>query len=196
MVKKMARKKQPAEIYQIKVTLKYSKPPIWRRLLVPSDTTLTKLHDILQVAFGWEGYHLHQFIVTSGKFRTYYGVPDPNYFDSLDMKDERKFTLKQIAPGEKSKFVYEYDFGDSWEHVVLVEKVLPPDPAQNYPVCIKGRLACPPEDVGGMWGYYEFLEAIQNPEHPEHEMYIEWIGDEFDPKAFDLDEINAALRKF
>jgi hypothetical protein len=97
--------------------------------------------------------------------------------------------------GEKFKFVYEYDFGDSWEHVLLVEKVLPPEPGQRYPVCIKGRRACPPEDVGGIWGYAYFLEAIQNPDHPEREDYLEWIGGEFDPQAFDLEEVNAALGK-
>ena len=82
----------------------------------------------------------------------------------------------------------------SWEHVLLVEKVLPMEPGHQYPVCIKGKRACPPEDVGGIWGYDTFLEAIQNPDHSEHEMYVEWIGGEFDPGAFDLDEINAALR--
>lgn len=190
----MVRKKQPAEIYQLKVTLKYSKPPIWRRLLVPSNVTLDKLHAIFQIAFDWEGYHLHQFIVRQGIADYYFGAPNPDYFDDLEMQNERKFTLKQIAPGEKSKFVYEYDFGDSWEHIVLVEKVLPPDPEQTYPVCIKGRLATPPEDVGGMWGYYEFVEAINNPEHPEHASYVEWWGGTFDPQAFDLEAINARLR--
>jgi len=101
--------------------------------------------------------------------------------------------LNQIADAG-AKFVYEYDFGDSWEHILLVEKVLPMEPDQQYPVCIKGKRACPPEDVGGVWGYYGFLEAIQDPDHPEHEDYLEWIGEDFDPEAFDLDAVNAALR--
>lgn len=191
----MPRRSTPTEIYQLKVTLKYSKPPIWRRLLVPSSVTLKELHSILQAAFGWTNSHLHQFIVTEFGIDTYYGAPHPDYDDYLEMQDERKFTLKHIAPGEKAKFIYEYDFGDSWEHIVLVEKVLPPDPAQTYPACIKGRLACPPEDVGGMWGYYQFLDAIQHPEHPEHAMYVDWMGDDFDPSDFDLDDINAALQQ-
>ena len=187
----MARKAQPTEIYQLKVTLQYSKPPIWRRLLVPSNVPLNKLHYILQTAFDWTNSHLHQFIVGDG---LYYGESHPDYGD-FDMQDERKFTLKDIAPGEGDKFVYEYDFGDSWEHIVLVEKVLPPDPAQTYPVCIKGKLAGPLEDIGGMWGYYEFLEAMKDPDHPDHAMYVECYGDEeFDPEAFDLDSINAGLR--
>ncbi|HEC34489.1 MAG TPA: plasmid pRiA4b ORF-3 family protein, partial [Chloroflexi bacterium] len=145
-------------------------------------------HHIIQAAMGWADYHLHQFIVG----QTYYGRPHPDY--GLDMRDERRVRLSQIAPGEGSKFRYEYDFGDGWLHGLLVEKVLEPEPGQHYPVCIKGKRACPPEDVGGIWGYASFLEAIQNPDHPEHEDYMEWIGQEFDPEAFDLDEINAALR--
>lgn len=177
------------QIYQIKVTLKGSKPPIWRRIQVPCNITLAELHRILQAVMGWWDYHLHQFIVG----RTYYGVPHPDYYDYMEMRDESQVRLNQIAD-KGSKFVYEYDFGDSWEHVLLVEKVLEPEPDRQYPVCIKGKRACPPEDVGGIWGYYSFLEAIQNPDHPEHEDYLEWVGGEFDPEAFDLDEVNAALR--
>jgi len=174
-------------IYQIKVTLCESKPPIWRRILVPSDITLAKLHRILQAVMGWYDAHLHQFIVGG----VYYGVPDPD--DFIEIKSERRVRLNQIVAGEKSKFTYEYDFGDSWEHELLVEKIVPPENGVRYPVCIKGKRACPPEDVGGVWGYAEFLEAIRDPEHAEHEDYVEWIGGEFDPEAFDLDEINAAL---
>jgi hypothetical protein len=103
-------------------------------------------------------------------------------------------TLGQVAAGERFKFRHEYDFGVSWLHQVLVEKILPLEPGQDYPVCIKGRRACPPEDVGGMWGYYSFLEAIQDPDHEEYEDYLEWVGGEFDPEAFDLDEANQALQ--
>jgi len=137
---------------------------------------------------GWADYHLHQFIVG----RTYYGVPHPDY--GFDMRNEKRVKLNQIVAGEGFKFRYEYDFGDGWLHNLLVEKVLPPQPGQQYPVCIKGKRACPPEGVGGVWGYYGFLEAIQNPNHPEHEGYLEWVGDEFDPEEFDLDAVNEALR--
>ena len=178
------------DIYQLKVTLKYSKPPIWRRIEVPGNTRLDKLHDILQTTMGWWNAHLHQFIVGG----TYYGEPHPDY--GFDMRDERKVKLNQIAPGEKSKFVYEYDFGDSWEHVILVEKVLPPEKGVHYPRCIKGKRACPPEDVGGVWGYDDFVEAVKDPNHPEHEDMLEWWGDDFDPEAFDLEEVNEALQKF
>ncbi len=176
------------QIYQIKVTLNESKPPIWRRILIPYDVTLEKLHYIIQVAMGWTNSHLHQFIVG----QTYFGKPHPDY--GFEMRDERDVKLNQIVPGEGCKFHYEYDFGDSWLHNLLVEKILEPEPGQQYPVCIKGKRACPPEDVGGVWGYEEFLEAIQNPGHSEHEMYVEWIGGEFDPEEFDLDETNEILR--
>jgi hypothetical protein len=179
-------------IYQIQVTLEGIKPPIWRRLLVRSDITLADLHHIIQAAFGWEDYHLHQFLVRG----TYYGEPHPDYFDYGDMQDEQGVTLGQIATSEGFKFRYEYDFGDSWLHQVLVEKSLPPEQGRSYPVCIKGRRACPPEDVGGIWGYYYFLEAIQDPDHEEHDEYLEWIGGEFDPEAFDLEEVNQALAAF
>ena len=177
-------------IYQIKVTLKDTKPPIWRRLLVPGDFTLGDLHNIIQTAFGWWDYHLHQFIIGE----VYFGVPYPGYDDYLNMNDERKMRLHQITEREGFKFRYEYDFGDGWLHQVLVEKILPREPGQDYPVCIKGRRACPPEDVGGIWGYYYFLEAIADPEHEEHDQYLEWAGDEFDPAAFDLEGVNQALR--
>ena len=176
-------------IYQIKVTLEGIKPPVWRRLLVRSEITLGSLHHIIQAAFGWWDYHLHQFIVGD----IYYGEPHPDYLDYMEMHDDQEVTLAQITADEGFKFRYEYDFGDGWLHQVLVEKILPPEPDQNYPVCIKGRRACPPEDVGGIGGYYYFLEAIQDPDHEEHEEYLEWVGGEFDLEAFDLEEVNQAL---
>jgi hypothetical protein len=196
----MAAKKQsvPAIVYQIKVTLKYSKPPIWRRIEVLGDITLAKLHRILQAVMDWGGYHLHQFIVGQrGQWNVvyYYGVPCPDYMD-LEVRDEKRVKLNQIAPLEKFKFIYEYDFGDSWEHELLVEKIFPPEPGVFYPRCIKGKRARPPEDVGGVWGYDSFLEAIQDPHHSEHDDLLEWVGGEFDPEAFNLDEINQALKGF
>jgi hypothetical protein len=180
-----------APIYQIKVTLDESKPPIWRRLLVAGDVTLEHLHYIVQVAMGWTNSHLHQFIVGE----SYFGEPHPDYDDYIQMNDERRFRLKRITENEGFKFCYEYDFGDSWMHTVLVEKILEPESGQQYPVCVKGKRACPPEDVGGVWGYEEFLQAIGDPDHPEHEEYLEWVGGEFDPEEFDLEETNEILRE-
>ncbi len=180
--------------YRLKVTLKGSKPPIWRRLEVPGNITLAKLHQILQVAMGWTDSHMHSFKI--GKI--YYQEPDP-FFDSefsvYETKDEKKVKLQQVAPREKMKFLYEYDFGDSWEHEILVEKILPLTEERRHPVCLKGVKACPPEDIGGLWGYYDFLEIMQDPKHPEHEEMLEWIGDQFDPDEFDLEEVNKRLKK-
>jgi Plasmid pRiA4b ORF-3-like protein len=174
-------------IYQIKVTLEGSKPPIWRRLLVPANLNLGDLHQILQVAMGWTDSHLHQFQVGEKS----YGVPDPNMDWTLD---EDRVKLAQIVKGEKSRFRYEYDFGDSWSHAILVEKILPAEPGKPYPICVKGKGCCPPEDCGGIWGFYEFVEAMANPKHAEHKNLKEWYGDDFDPEAFDIDDVNRILK--
>jgi hypothetical protein len=109
--------------------------------------------------------------------------------------DERLVLLSEIATTAIRKFVYEYDFGDSWEHEILVEKILPAEAETAYPLCLRGKRACPPEDVGGVWGYEEFLEAIGDPTQEEHESYLEWVGGDFDPEAFDLEETNQRLRE-
>lgn len=182
-VKQKAREKEFT--YQIKVTLKGSKPPIWRRFEVSGQITLGKLHRILQVIMGWDNAHLHQFIIGDN----YYGEPSTE-----DTLNESRVRLHQLFLKEKSKFIYEYDFGDSWEHELLVEKILPATEGKTAPVCLKGKRACPPEDVGGIWGYADFLEAIGDPEHPEHEDMMEWGGG-FDPEAFVLEEVNDYLKK-
>lgn len=184
-----ARKVDESPVYQLKVTLRGIRPPIWRRLQVRGSATLPKLHDAIQIAMGWTDSHLHLFNVGGVS----YGVPDPDFDD--DVRSERRIKLGQIVYGAKDRFSYEYDFGDSWEHEILVEKVLPPDPAVHYPICLTGKRACPPEDVGGVWGYADFLEAIAHPEHAEHEEMLEWVGGAFDPEAFDLEAVNQALRQ-
>ena len=178
------------QIYQIKVTLNGSKPPIWRRLLVPSSITLSKLHDVLQIAMGWTDSHLHQF-VAGGRF---YGQPDPDF--DFDVINEKSVRLDRLLKKEKDSITYEYDFGDGWEHKIQLEKALPFDPNLTLPTCIKGKRACPPEDVGGIWGYQEFLQAIHDPSHPEHEEYLEWLGEKFDPEYFKVDEVNELLAKY
>ena len=101
--------------------------------------------------------------------------------------------LVQVAPEEKAKFIYEYDFGDSWQHTVLIEKILPVEKGNHYPMCVKGKRACPPEYIGGPWGYTDFIEAVLDITHPEHEDMVEWVGGEFDPEAFNIEEINVVL---
>ncbi len=185
----MTKIKQPTDIYayQMKVTLADISPPIWRKIQVTSDTTLGKLHQILQVTMGWSDYHLHEFIIGG----TSYGKPDKE--DMFKVKNEKNVKLSQVVSGERARFTYIYDFGDYWQHRILIEKILPLEPGTQYPICIKGKRAGPPEDCGGASGYYDFLEAVQDPNHPEHEDMLEWVGGSFDPEAFDLDEINREL---
>jgi Plasmid pRiA4b ORF-3-like protein len=185
----MAKKKSAkagGPVYQMKVTLEGSKPPIWRRLLVPTNLNLGDLHYIIQIAMGWTDSHLHQFFVGDKT----YGVPHP---DMDWVLDEDRVQLARIVPGEKFKFRYEYDFGDSWSHLILIEKLLPAEPGKSYPICVKGKGCCPPEDCGGVWGFAEFVEVMADPEHPEHEELKEWYGGDFDPEAFDIDEVNRML---
>jgi hypothetical protein len=182
--------KKPTQIYQIKVILDGAHPPIWRRILAPGNTTLLKLHDILQIVMGWEGYHLHMYRIEG----LIYGNPADDEYDDLGTQDEARYQLSRVIYGVGQRFTYEYDFGDSWNHTLLVENILPPDEGVRYPLCLKGKRACPPEDVGGVWGYANFLEAIKDPAHDEHEEYLEWIGGEFNPEDFDLEEINTSLR--
>ena len=180
--------KSSDSIYQLKITLQDCRPPIWRRMLVPGSVDLFKLHQIIQIAMGWTDSHLHQFII-DGEF---YRIPSED--DWGPVIDERQFTLEQIVLAlKKAKFIYEYDFGDGWRHDVLVEKTNLPTANEKYPQCIKGKRACPPEDVGGIYGYEDLLDALQDESHEEHESYLEWLGGEFDPEAFDLVAINQEL---
>ncbi len=189
----MATKTAPAAaICQLKVTLLGSKPPIWRRIEVEMATPLPILSRILLRTMGWKGGHLFQYRV--GK--TFYGEPVGD--DFVDMRDESKYRLADILPKEKSKAIFEYDFGDSWEHELVVEKMLEPEAGVKYPRCTAGKMACPPEDSGGVWGYAELVKALKDPEHPEHETYVEWLdlesGEDFDPTDFSIEEVNKRLK--
>src|SRR5690606_24263422 len=195
-----APKKRPAAkdveplVYQFKITLLETRPPIWRRILVP-DETLDKLHEHIQTAMGWTNSHLHQFEIR-GRL---YGDPEllEDGFDEIEFVDSLETKLSDLFGGKRrlKKFTYTYDFGDNWEHAVEFEGLFPAEPGKKRACCIDGKRACPPEDVGGVWGYPEFLEAIRNPEHEEHESYLEWIGGAFDPEAFSATEATKAMRK-
>lgn len=177
-------------VYQLKVTLLGVRPPIWRRLRIWGDSTLLDLHDAIQAAMGWTDSHLHEFLIGE----TRYGDPDLEDEWAADVRDESETRLSEVLGGEGTRFRYVYDFGDDWQHQILVEKILPPDPELFSPVCIAGRRACPPEDVGGVPGFQRFLQAMADPAHPEHDEYLTWFGGEFDPEEFDRQVVNEALR--
>lgn len=177
--------KSRTTIYRIKVTLQHVPPPIWRHIEVPGDIQLGKLHRILQATMGWYDAHLHVFRVGD----TTYGVPDSDSLFDTEMENECNARLDRIV-AEGDTLFYEYDFGDGWEHELKIEKVLAPEPGARYPRCLKGKRACPPEDCGGPWGYQNLIQNLANPKHEEYEEVREWIGDEVDPEAFDLEEVN------
>jgi len=180
---------RPAPVYQLKVSLRGTKPPIWRRLEVPADLSLARLHTVIQVAFGWDDSHMHVFETPYGSF----GVADAE----LGQRAEAPVTLEQVAPAAKSGLCYTYDFGDDWEHDIVVEKVLDRADAVVYPRCTGGRRAAPPDDCGGVWCYTELVETLSDPDHPEHEDRLEWLGLDdaagFDPDRFDADAVTRAL---
>lgn len=178
-------------IYQLKISLDHIRPPIWRRILVSGNVYLGRLHDILQVVMGWTDSHLHQFTI-QGKI---YGDPENDEYGDLGIIDEWDVRLKQALTKAGQRFQYEYDFGDSWDHTLVVENILPPDPKMRWPVCLEGQRNRPPEDVGGIGGYSNFLQAIRNRRHEEHDSYLKWVGGAFDPEAFDLQAVNRRLQK-
>jgi hypothetical protein len=175
-------------VYQLKVVLAGVAPSVWRRLLVPGAYTLDRVHRVIQYAMGWHDYHLHSFEVAGVQ----YGEPDPD--GELSIADEMDYRLDAVA-AKGDRLRYTYDFGDWWEHEILVEDVLPADPDQRYPECLDGERACPPEDVGGPEGYTDFRAALADARHREHVAMREWIGRPFDPDEFDRDRTSTLLRR-
>jgi Plasmid pRiA4b ORF-3-like protein len=188
VAKKPSRTDKSDLLFQFKITLLEIKPPIWRRVQIP-DCTLAVLHELIQAAMGWENCHLHRFIIKD----VGYGEPDPD----LGLKDEAKVLLSKIIPksGNRFRFRYEYDFGDSWIHDIVFESHSPNDLGQNYPLCLVGSRACPPEDCGGPWNYEDFLEAIADPKHERHVEVMDWLGGRFDPEEFNSKTATKAMMK-
>jgi hypothetical protein len=178
---------------------------------------LNDLHEVIQIIMGWTNSHLHQFIVPdlrpkptsneirllgqggprdklAGRMQRERRLSDPQ-MEVEGAEDEGKVKLSELAPAVKSKFIYEYDFGDSWGHLIEVVKIGPPDEGVKYPMCIAGKLACPPEDCGGLGGYYNMLKTLKDPKREDYEDMLEWIDEDFDPERFDIEDINAALTR-
>jgi hypothetical protein len=190
-------KPNPADaLMQLKVTLRGSRPAIWRRLLVPAEIKLSKLHAVLQTSMGWEESHLHSFRYEHMTYEPKASRKLGGGLFERETQDEAKVRLVDLLNGEGDRLVYEYDFGDGWEHEVRVEKIVPVGSGGvRRAICLAGERACPPEDCGGLPGYDHLLEVMANPKHPERGEMLEWLGEAFDPEAFDAARVDAALLK-
>lgn len=181
-------------IFQLKITLADVRPPVWRRILIPGGYTLDRLHRAVQYAMGWQNCHLHCFEVDGVQ----YAEPDPDgeLDDSGELATRDELDARLYAVAEKGTLIaYTYDFGDWWEHDILVEDVLPADPDERYPMCLDGEGACPPEDVGGPPGYADLLAALADPRHERHAEMTAWLGRPFDPDHFDPLPVTTLLRR-
>ena len=179
----------------LEIALPYLKPRIWRTFVVPGGIKLSRLHDVIQVVMGWTNSHLHSFHFGDGE----YGVPDDDFaFDpgatESDVRDEREHRLRDLIKAKGDEFSYIYDFGDSWEHTIVVKAIRPSDEPLKAAICTGGARACPPEDCGSYPGYEELLKVLRNPKHPEHESMRDWAGD-YDPSRFILAEVNRQLKR-
>lgn len=175
-------------IHTLKVTLRKAKPPVWRRIEVNSTLTMGELAAVLEAAMGWWGTHLHRFEVGG----TRYGMPDRDW-PAGDL-DENRSRLADVLPEVGVTMGWDYDFGDGWSHEVLVEAIDASRRGAEYPVCLDGSQACPPEDCGGPWGYARLLEALADPDHPEHDDLTEWVPPGFDPADFDIEGTTRSMR--
>lgn len=174
------------QIYQFKITLKGSKPTIWRRIQVPENYSFWDLHVAIQNAMGWDDSHLHSFTFAKGSAHQgiEIGIPeDDEYLKSTKVK------LAAYFIKEKDKATYTYDFGDYWVHQLVLEKILPKAVEQEYPLCLAGKMACPPDDCGGLREYYHMLEVLKDPQDDEYEDTRDWVGEDFDPLHFEPQEV-------
>lgn len=183
---------RPSQAYELKVRLNGIRPPVWRKVVVPSGITLDRLHDVIQIVMGWEDCHLHRFEIGRRGFT--------ELCDGLDQvcgEDESGVRLHEVVTDSKQKFLYDYDLGDGWHHTITVVQIMlvPAGHAVDI-ACTGGKRACPPEDTGGAMGYAEFAEVMSDRRHPDHKSAVEWHGGRFDPEAFDGDAVNRALARY
>ncbi len=184
-------------LYQLKVTLQDIKPPIWRRLLLPSDATFWELHIAIQDSFGWKDYHLHQFFIGSpwDRHAIHISIPNPedDWGEGEEALDEEKTRLEEFMSPSQPKLSYVYDFGDNWEHKIVLEKVLPLNSKEVYPQVIAGKRACPWEDSGGTWGYQDKIEILKDKKHEDHQSLMDWVGvsdiSELDLESFNPEDV-------
>lgn len=178
------------ETVTFKITLLGSKQRIWRRFTTNLNSTFKQLHNNIQYVMGWYDCHLYEFLINEESI----GIPSSE--DDMEFTDSAKAKLNKYSTAPGHEFEYTYDFGDSWEHLLKVEKIDSVKEKMKYPVCIGGAMNCPPEDCGGIPGYYELLTIIKNKKHPEHNDMLEWLGDSFDPDYFDIETINRRIKSY
>jgi len=177
--------------YKIKISLLDLEPEIWRIIEINSDAGLLDLHAVIQTAMGWTNSHLHHFI----KNNVFYALPTEGSEDlEYETIDEETVKISDIISKKNEKIIYEYDFGDGWEHIVELLEIS--EKKIKFPKCLDGGNACPPEDCGGVPGYENLLEVISDPENEEYEDMIEWLGGEFEPSHFNVDEANKRVKKY
>jgi hypothetical protein len=190
----------PFSVYYLRITLKGSKPPIWRDILVPSYISLENLHYVIQTVMGWGNCHLHQFIAEKVLYTEGIKESDSDADDlpardvEIQDRNEKKYTVSQLLQKVDTSIIYEYDLGDSWTHQIKLKKILPADANAHQPRCIKGEQACPPEDCGGIWGYTDMLETLRHTDDTENAQLIAWFGKDFNPSHFDIEAVNRTLR--
>jgi Plasmid pRiA4b ORF-3-like protein len=179
------------QIILLKITLNESSPTIWRSVLVPASIKFFDLHHIIQISIGWKNSHMFEFHVGDYKI----GYIDPNEAFE-DIADASEVALELLLTKEGFRFTYLYDFGDNWQHTVQVEKILEKEEGKVYPACLEGELACPPEDSGGIHGFYENLRILKDPKHPGYKEVKRWLGRGYDPEKFNIGKVNKELPKF
>jgi len=180
-------------IYQIHLSLLGSRPKIWRRILIQSDLLLSDFHKVIQTSMGWTNSHLHLF----SKNDVCFSEKAPGDFSWEDMghTDYKGMRISDLLGHEEERILYEYDFGDSWKHDIILEKILPGEGNElGKPVCLAGKMNCPPEDCGGIMGYLNMLEILKDPDHEEYESFKEWLGGRYDPEQFNLNKVNKLLK--
>jgi hypothetical protein len=178
-------------ILQLKINLRGTKPLIWRRILVEQMMTFDQLHHTIQLVMGWTNSHLHEFIVNGTRIGQSFDNLDADH--GAELIDSSTVTLESILSPTDLRFIYLYDFGDSWEHELLIEKRLSRDEMTNYPDCVGGKLNCPPENCGGIPGFYELLATLADKRHPERKEMLAWLGGTYDTQTFNQEEVNQQL---
>jgi len=179
-------------IITLRIVLAESNPPIWRQFQVQDNFTLLELHNVIQIVMGWTDSHLHRFEINGRR----YTMPLDEMDDDLQEIDESEVLIRDVIKEKRQRFKYLYDYGDSWLHNLIVEEIGLPEPSATCPICLQGAMACPPEDVGSLSGYYSLLNILEDKGHPEHEECMIWSGGDFDPEGFDLEEVNEVLEEF